>query len=182
MVKKSLFTNMPQREAIEALLRRYPVVDAGTVEAYLAFLGLSGEITAAMEFQLAHYGTSQARLRVLIQLSRAEDFSLSPAALSERLGVKRATVTGLLDGLEAGGLIKRGQNARDGRAINVKLLPKGEKFLDCVIPVRYLAIKTLMSGLSSSETGMLLKLLKKMRGGLEGFKVLKKERITRRPL
>ncbi|WP_309239120.1 MarR family winged helix-turn-helix transcriptional regulator [Ensifer canadensis] len=51
---------------------------------------------------------------------------LSPYELADRAGVTRATVTGLLDGLERDGFLARQQSKDDRRKVLVQLSPKGE--------------------------------------------------------
>ncbi len=61
---------------------------------------------------------------------------MSPSALSERLIVTRATVTGLLDSLERRGLVRRTPNADDRRSLLVEITPGGVDVLQEVADAR----------------------------------------------
>lgn len=50
----------------------------------------------------------------------------SMGELAERLGVRLSTMTGIVDQLEAKGLIRRHEHPRDRRAFEVRLTPRGK--------------------------------------------------------
>jgi DNA-binding MarR family transcriptional regulator len=54
---------------------------------------------------------------------------MSPSALSDRLIVTRATVTGVLDSLEGRGFVRRSANPDDRRSLVVEISPAGLKVL-----------------------------------------------------
>ncbi|NVO23285.1 MarR family winged helix-turn-helix transcriptional regulator [Donghicola mangrovi] len=69
-------------------------------------------------------GLTPAQLRVL-QITAARDGSATPKALATQMGVSQATVTSLLDRLEARGLAKRERSETDRRQMNVLLTQSG---------------------------------------------------------
>jgi long-chain acyl-CoA synthetase len=52
-----------------------------------------------------------------------------PSALAERLTVRRPTVTAVVDGLEARGLVQRSPGDLDKRSVTHTLTPKGQRLL-----------------------------------------------------
>src|SRR5689334_12829087 len=53
----------------------------------------------------------------------------TPGRVAEALGVSRATVTGLLDRLEAEGLLTRAIDPHDRRCFILRLTPKGRELI-----------------------------------------------------
>ena len=72
------------------------------------------------------YALSEGRF-ILLLLNAASD-GLAPNELAERAGVSRATVTGLLDGLEREAMIERHINEDDRRALCIRLTRKGKRW------------------------------------------------------
>lgn len=60
-------------------------------------------------------------------LALYEEDRCTQVELSERVGMNRATVTSVLDTMEAQGLVKRVRDPEDRRKINVVLTPKGAR-------------------------------------------------------
>ena len=100
---------------------------------------------------------------LLFLLDVAPD-GLAPNALAEQAGVTRATVTGLLDGLEREGLIERHANAEDRRALCIRLTSKGKQLASTVIDQHGRWIAGLFGNLSVDERKQLAALLEKVRG------------------
>lgn len=76
-----------------------------------------------MQAGLAERGLTQARAHVIWQLQR--DGPSTQRSLSRALNVTPRNVTGLVDGLEADGLVTRGAHPTDRRATLVSLTAKG---------------------------------------------------------
>jgi DNA-binding MarR family transcriptional regulator len=115
------------------------------------------------------HGTSQGRFTVLCLLNRNPDVPLCPADLAQRSGVTRATMTGLLQGLESEGLIKRTSSQDDKRMFFVELTPKAKRYLDNILPDWFRRVNELMTGLSDKERAAMLKQLEKVRTRKEVF-------------
>ena len=62
---------------------------------------------------------------VLIALARAEDASLSCSEIAERTLITKGGITGILDRLEARGLVKRIPSRDDRRSVLIRLSAKG---------------------------------------------------------
>src|SRR6218665_414884 len=156
---------LPEHETLQKDARRYPGSDASAVEACLTLLRVSDDVEQAYAAHFARHGLSQARFIVLMQLQREEE-GLRPAELAERTGVTRATMTGLLDGLEKEGLILRRAHAGDGRMSVVRLAAKGRQRLEGLLPDHYRRTPALMSSLSAEERQQLALLLTKVAAGI----------------
>ena len=85
-----------------------------------------------------------------------------PSAIAAHLGVTRATITGLLDGLERDGYIKRRHNAVDRRSLVIGLTERAHEFMDEFIPASDCCMDALRDALSDSERATLRRLLAKI--------------------
>lgn len=158
-----LLRDLPKYETLLAYSKRYRNVNPGAVEAFLNLLRVASDVLDANEVYFGEHGTSQGRFTVLCLLNRNPDQPLCPADLAERSGVTRATMTGLLQGLEAEGLIKRTSSTDDKRMFFVELTAKARRYLDSVLPDWFRRVDDLMEGLNDRERVTLLKLLEKVR-------------------
>lgn len=162
-----LLRKLPRRQVLEGLLPRYPDLEVSAVDCYMALLELAGEILTVTDMQLARRGTSLGRIRVMMQLLRCPGQALAPGELAARMGVTPATVTGLLDGLERAGLLRRERSSGDRRSVLARLTAKGGRFLDSVMPERFRLVSRLMAKVSESDRRALVRLLEAVGHGLQ---------------
>ena len=130
-------------------------------------LSLAASIDRDCASLLAPHGLSEGRFVLLFLLDSASD-GLSPNALAEQAGVTRATVTGLLDGLEREALIARHADAHDRRALCIRLTPKGKRVAKKVFQQHGRWIASLFGNLSAPERKQLATLLGKVSRNLQG--------------
>lgn len=149
----------------EAQRRRMPDVDG--IRLCFQTLSLAADIDQNCAALLAPHGLSEGRFVLLFLLDAAPD-GLAPNTLAERAGVTRATVTGLLDGLEREALIARHADANDRRALCIRLTSKGKRVANAVVEQHGRWIGGLFANLSASERKQLAMLLDKVAGNLEG--------------
>jgi DNA-binding MarR family transcriptional regulator len=76
---------------------------------------------------------------------------MSPSALSERLIVTRATVTGVLDSVEQRGFVRRSANPADRRSLVVEITPAGLTVLQELRTLVHRQEKAWLSGLSDAD-------------------------------
>ncbi|BDR09587.1 MarR family transcriptional regulator [Comamonas thiooxydans] len=145
----------------EAQRRDLPDVDG--IQLCFQVLSMAANIDRDCAALLAPHGLSEGRFVLLFLLDVAPD-GLAPNALAEQAGVTRATVTGLLDGLEREGLIERHANAEDRRALCIRLTSKGKQLASTVIDQHGRWIAGLFGNLSAPERKQLAALLEKVRG------------------
>jgi len=170
MAPTFLLKNLPTRKELKFLSGKYRSIDVSAAETYMTLLGLADDILLATDSHMARHGISQGRMRVLSQLLRSPGTALSPCALAEKIGVSRATVTGLLDGLERKGLVRRERSPQDRRSVRIRLLPEGRRLLDRLLPDRFRCIAKLMAPLSERQRGELRRLLMKVSFGLPAYR------------
>ncbi len=108
-----------------------------------------------------------AQFRAILLLSRAGSQTLSQ--LSEGLSRARCTVTGLVDRLEAKGLVKRMRSSEDRRLVYVSLTAKGRELAgelkEKVVPELTRLGERIMGRLTESEAAALLGALGKLSEG-----------------
>lgn len=124
-------------------------------------LALSGAIDRDCAARLAPHGLSEGRFVVLFLLHGAGG-TLPPHELAERAGVTRATISGLLDGLQRDGLLQRHSDAEDGRRLQIVLTARGRRLADELFDQHTQWIGGLFNGLDSSEQAQLSLLLEKV--------------------
>lgn len=161
-----LLKNLPREDALREQAQRYPDLDITAIQACLRLLRVGSDLHGAFSAYLARHGLSQGRFMVLMMLLRHEE-GLRPAEVADLIGVTRATMTGLLSGLEKDGLILRREHEEDGRMAVVRLSAKGRQRLDGMLPDHYRRTAALMSGLSDAERQQFIHLLDKVAAGLE---------------
>ncbi|MCX5785482.1 MAG: MarR family transcriptional regulator [Elusimicrobia bacterium] len=167
---KFLLKNMPRGPGLDDLAAVYPETDASAMEVFSALLSMSAELLSAVNFTLAKHGISQARFRLLMRLRQAGWRGLHPRELAEKLGIERASVTGLIDGIERERLAKRLPFEGDRRSIMVALTPQGARLVDSLAPGRLRRVAKLMSCLSEAERKTLVSFLDKINSNIPAFR------------
>jgi DNA-binding MarR family transcriptional regulator len=121
-------------------------------------LALASAIDRDCASRLQAYGLSEGRFVVLVVLLEAGG-GLAPYALAERVGVTRATMTGLLDGLARDKLIARRRDRHDRRSININLTSEGMRLAQQAKAAHARWIASLTSDLANEEQDVLQRLL-----------------------
>ena len=163
-VVKNVFylRDLPSDKVLRDFAKRYVEMDISSVNACLRLLRSGSDLEGAFNTMLARHGLSQGRFLVLVYLCRNPEEEISPSQLSEKVGVTRATMTGLLDGLEREKLVERADHANDRRKRRVQLTKAGRKVIDDMLPDYYCRIKGVMKELSEEEREALVNLLSKV--------------------
>lgn len=161
---KQMYTlrDVPKYENIRAAAARYPELEPASAAAFVLLLRVASDLLAATDDYLARHNLSQGRFIVMMLLYRVKDSPLNPCDLADKAGVTRATMTGLLDGLERDGLLTRTTVATDRRMLDVTLSEKGKTFLESIMPGYFRLIRKCMTGLSQSEKEQMIALLTKL--------------------
>jgi len=162
---------LPKFECLQRMAQLFPQVDPSAIHALLALMRLYGDLEAAFTAHFNRHGLSQGRFIVLMLLLRESHESpgtpaLSPSELADLAGVTRATMTGLLDGLERDGMVQRVPDPGDRRTIDIELTPKAREFLAAMLPDHFKRESLLMAALSHEERDQLVALLAKVSSGL----------------
>ncbi len=143
--------DLPKYDAIRARASRYPEIDPAAVEAFLVLLRTGSDVLASLERFLSSHRLSQGSWTVLMVLNRDPLVPLMPSDLATKCGVTRATMTGLLDGLERKGLVRRDPEPSDRRTVRVRLTPAGIETLDGMTHDYYRRIAALMRDLDDDD-------------------------------
>lgn len=164
-----LLQDIPKYEVIRECASRYPDVDPSSLAAGLVLLRVASDLLSGMETYFAEHGLSQGRFTVLMLLNREPESAMSPSDLAERSGVSRATMTGLLDGLERDGLIVRRASSEDRRMQQVSLSERGRERLEDMLPEYFRRMTRAMSSLEESDRLRLLGLLESLMDSVKRF-------------
>jgi DNA-binding MarR family transcriptional regulator len=101
-------------------------------------------------------------LRVLWQQE-----GLSQVELAERMRVEKASLTDVLDSMEAADLIKRMRNSKDRRKLNIFLTDAGQKMKQTLLPIAAKIDRKATRGMTAVEAGALRSLLSRVIVSLE---------------
>ena len=162
--------DLPDAKVLEKFSARYPDADPAAVLPFLKLLRVSSDLSMALDNFLAGYGLLQSRWWVLILLMREQSLTSTPSELAEKAGVSRATMTGLIEGLQREGLVARLEDDQDRRKYAVKLTTAGQARLDAVMPDYYRRVQQLMQPVAEEERHALvacLSLLDQQRGAFK---------------
>jgi DNA-binding MarR family transcriptional regulator len=151
--------DLPKYDAIRARASRYPEVQAAAVEAFLVLLRTGSDVLAALERFLSSHDLSMGSWTVLMVLNRDPAVPLMPSDLANKCGVTRATMTGLLDGLERKRLVRREPEPSDRRTLRVRLTREGVDRLDGMTHDYYRRVALLMRDLNDDDKRLLSDML-----------------------
>ena len=107
----------------------------------------------------AEYDLSLTQLRVLGIL---RDRRVRMTRLADYLGLEKSTMTGLVDRAVKRGLLERGPNPDDGRAVDVFLSPQGAALAERFHTQVRRSLSPLTSGLGPAEQRQVQTLLERM--------------------
>jgi len=148
--------DLPSDETLCKLEERYENMSKTALECCILLMRAGSDLMAIFEKILAQFGLSQGGFLTLIVLNRKPYKKITPSVLADKVGVTRATMTGLLDTLTKDGLIERLQHKEDGRKTVIALTIKGRKHLDSILPGYYHDISLLLSELTETEQKTLI--------------------------
>jgi DNA-binding MarR family transcriptional regulator len=154
--------DLPTDISLQEFSRRYPNMNPSALKTCTELMRTGSDLLAAFETVLGKYGLSQGRFLVLIVMNRTPDKKINPSSLAAKLGVKKATMTGLLDGLEKDNLVERVSDPGDRRKIGVRLTANGRQLLDEMLPDYYRHMAKLTANLSENERQTMISLLGKV--------------------
>lgn len=116
--------------------------------------------------ELRPLGLSPSAWNVLMALRNTADGVLEPCQLAQRLLISRPSVTGLLDTLQAKGLLTRQPHGEDRRRILVALTDSGEALLESHYATHYAEQNAAFADLTQDERETLVSLLRRVRGAV----------------
>lgn len=161
--------DLPTPQVLAKFAERYPDADISAVSGFLQLLRVATDLSIALDACLSKHQLLQGRWWVLILLMREESKTSMPSVLAEKAGVSRATMTGLIDGLEQGGLVERIYTKDDRRSIQIKLTDAGQHKLDTVMPDYYRRVRKCMQALDAEKRTHLKEMLELIHLGTVAF-------------
>jgi DNA-binding MarR family transcriptional regulator len=134
------------------LLRR---LESGpNAELAMGLLATARRIDDRYNELLAQHDLSGGRFAALLAISEAP--GITPARLAEQLEVRRATVTGLIDGLVRRDLVVRGDDDADRRVQTLTVTKAGRQRVQQVLPLVEQWLGALVSGIDNDAAAPLL--------------------------
>lgn len=161
-----LLRDLPDQECLDRLRVRYPQLEVESVRAIMCLIRTAHDVTDGFERFLAKHGLSHGRFAILMYLNRNPETPVNQTHLADAYGVSKATITGLIDGLERDAMVERLPDPGDRRASLVRLAPAGAKFLSDFLPDHFRAVAALVSGLDGDDRARLMGLLGRVQDGL----------------
>lgn len=162
-----LLRELPDQDCLGRLKARYPNMDSDSISTVMCLVRTANDVTEGFERFLAKHGLSHGRFAILMYLNRNPDTPVNQTHLAEAYGVSKATITGLIDGLERDQMVERLPDPADRRASLVRLAPAGCKFLAAFLPDHFQAVAELMAGLNAADQAKLMELLCRVRTSMD---------------
>lgn len=162
-----LLKDLPTTEIFRKFKKDYPDLDESRTALFLRFLRLGSDLLNILDDYLAGFGLTHGRWITLILLHREDNHRARPSVLAAKQGVKRATMTNLLDKLERDKLVRRIACSEDGRSVYVELTKAGKEKLDDVMPGYYRMVKTLLRCINTKTVNELIEHMDTIRDSLK---------------
>lgn len=153
-----------------SLVERHPEVFAGIDPQALRtaqdLLRVSKRLLGGFADRFRDHGLSPGRYSVLMALHAAGG-PLAPSAIADRIGVTRASTTGLVTGLARDGLVAYGnEDAGDRRRKTIRLTEAGTALLLSILPDIFARMTALVEPFSEDECKTLQSLLARLEANL----------------
>ncbi len=165
-MERFTFKDRPNNQRMQVTVDQY--AKSSNSEQALLFLDLQWtyrEMQKAYDQVLAQYGLSESKFIILMFLNSAEENSLLPSELAEKLGASRATITKLLNSMEKEHWVKKIPSLIDKRAVQIQMTDQGKEVLEAFLPDNFEFVNTLTEELSEEEIDQFFYLLNKIKQG-----------------
>jgi MarR family transcriptional regulator, 2-MHQ and catechol-resistance regulon repressor len=143
--------------------RPFGVSDQAVIEAlraYVKLLRAAKAVVVRLEPALARAGLTSTQLGVLEAILHKGP--LTQRELGRRVLSSAGNMTDVIDKLERRGLVTRGRQPGDRRAVRVELTAEGRRSIEALFPTHAGRIAAAMGGLSPAELRELGELLRKL--------------------
>ena len=158
---------MTERDGVDTIIEQWraarPDLDPSPIGVIGRVSRLARELEARLEPVYKEHGLEPGWHDLLATLRRSgPPFALRPSDLTGTLMLTSSGTTKRLDKLEEAGLIARGPDPNDRRAILITLTPEGKDLIDGVTAAHLANEASLLEGLSAAEQRELAALLRKL--------------------
>ncbi|MGW7988408.1 MarR family transcriptional regulator [Staphylococcus arlettae] len=157
----------PSAEKLKVLKKEYTNLDVTSVLTYFEIQKAYKRIKMNHDDLFQNFDLSESKFTIMMLLSYEKDMILSPSDLSQKIGSKKSTITGVLKGLEKREWIIRIKVANDKRSNYVQLTDKGLKKLKAFLPYNYEIVSSIFDNFSEDEKEQLYYLANKLKINLE---------------
>lgn len=158
--------DLPTRKNLIDMADKVRALDVSAVETMLLFIRVATNVYHEIYDRLLKYGLSQGKFKILMILFNDNESAFLPSELADKACITRATVTGLLDGLERDGIVERRIHPNDRRMVMTRITEKGIGLLQEVLPDHFIRISQLMSNLSEKDRETLVSMIEKVSLGI----------------
>jgi len=150
---------------------KYPEFNWPSVETLLNLVYTYDVVSGHMAHKTGPFGITKAGFSVLMILSRSQSRACKQNEISQLMLVSRANITGLVDSLARTGLVERTNDPQDRRVNIVRILPKGERLLEELLPGYYQHISDICSVFTAEEKKIFNELLTRLRNRTNEVKI-----------
>lgn len=119
-----------------------------------------------MRRSVEQWNLTMPQFDVLAELARAPEQGFTFVELSRLLLVTSGNLTGIIDRLEAYGLVRRESEAGDRRVTRMKLTPVGRRRIDEILPLHGADVAQVLSVMPRERLALLNDLLGELRDAL----------------
>jgi DNA-binding MarR family transcriptional regulator len=123
-------------------------------------------ITKEMRRSVERWNLTLPQFDVLAELARAPERGFTFVELSRLLLVTSGNLTGIIDRLEAEGVVRRVPESSDRRVTRMKLTPRGKKLTEEMLPQHAEDVSRMLSVMPGERLKELNDLLGQLRDGL----------------
>lgn len=170
------FLDRPDKKRIKAIAEDYHYnVDSEALDLYLELQRVFRETEKTYNRLFEKFDLSESRFTILMYLNRAKNHRLLVSEIARKLGVKKATVSKLLKGMEQQGLVTKRMSETDKRATYVQLTSQGNEKLKTFLPYNYKAVEQIFGTLTTKERTQFSSLLKKLEDGNKNFEEMERK-------
>jgi DNA-binding MarR family transcriptional regulator len=164
-----IIKELPHYDVLLQESQQYSELDPSACLTWMHLLKTGDELLALNDQFLTSQGVRPGRFNLLMIAGHC-DGPPGPAELADCTGVTRATVSGLLDGMERDGLVVRKADPADRRQVRVHLTPQGRELLNRIRPAYCHWFSELVAALTETERQLLIALLEKIQHQLSAVR------------
>ncbi|RDX02089.1 MarR family winged helix-turn-helix transcriptional regulator [Listeria kieliensis] len=154
--------DIPTRQLLKKYQKSFPELDIDSVLLYLDLQKVFRKTEQIFNSVFDESNLTEAKFIVLMLLYREPQHKLFSSELAEKSGVKRATITGVIAGLEKNNWVFKVPDDSDKRSTWICLTEEGKKHLEGFLPTNYQTAHQIMSALNKTDKDHLTKILKKI--------------------
>lgn len=158
---------IPTEQALEEIAKRYSSLKPRHLTMMMKLFMLVSELEKTLEHHFSRFGLSRGRYLLLLILHWCPEKKMSPSDLADKLDVTRGNMTGLIDGLEKAGLIRRAECKNDRRGIFVAITEKGKEKIEEVLPVHYKRLGKFLEGVTQDEASQMIHMMNKLHSRMD---------------